>query len=71
MIRPLPPDDMIEDTGIRFEPAHDLLEWRGHRGPKASRLMTDRSVAKGGAEFLLRLLILFHLEQARRSRQNI
>ncbi|RXT16916.1 hypothetical protein B5P46_29705 [Rhizobium leguminosarum] len=32
VIRPLPRDDMIEDTGIRFEPAHDLLEWRGHRG---------------------------------------
>ncbi len=26
-MRPLPPEDMIEDTGIRFEPAHDLLDW--------------------------------------------
>nr|WP_165410042.1 putative metallopeptidase [Rhizobium ruizarguesonis] len=25
--RPLPPEDMIEDTNIRFEPAADLLEW--------------------------------------------
>lgn len=26
-MRPFPPEDMIEDTSIRFEPAHDLLEW--------------------------------------------
>ena len=25
--RPTPPADMIEDTGIRFEPAHDLIAW--------------------------------------------
>lgn len=25
--RPMPPLDMIEDTGIRFEPADDLIEW--------------------------------------------
>lgn len=27
LTRPLPPIDMLEDTGIRFEPAHDLLAW--------------------------------------------
>jgi len=27
LTRPYPPADMIEDTGIRFEPAPDLLEW--------------------------------------------
>ncbi len=25
--RPVPPEDMLEDTGIRFEPASDLLKW--------------------------------------------
>lgn len=25
--RPMPPEDMIEDTAIRFEPAPDLEEW--------------------------------------------
>ncbi|WP_409995258.1 putative metallopeptidase [Rhizobium leguminosarum] len=25
--RPMPPEDMIDDTSIRFEPAPDLLEW--------------------------------------------
>ncbi|WP_221125751.1 putative metallopeptidase [Rhizobium bangladeshense] len=25
--RPTPPEDMLEDTGIRFEPAHELIEW--------------------------------------------
>ncbi|WP_275593267.1 putative metallopeptidase [Rhizobium gallicum] len=25
--RPVPPEEMIEDTSIRFEPAADLLEW--------------------------------------------
>lgn len=27
LTRPYPPLDMIEDVGIRFEPAHDLIEW--------------------------------------------
>ncbi len=26
-MRPLPPEDMLEDTSIRFEPAIDLIEW--------------------------------------------
>jgi hypothetical protein len=26
-MRPFPPEDMIEDTAIRFEPAPDLLDW--------------------------------------------
>ncbi|MDK4720118.1 putative metallopeptidase [Rhizobium sp. CNPSo 3968] len=26
-MRPLPPDDIIENTSVRFEPALDLLEW--------------------------------------------
>ncbi|EJL54876.1 hypothetical protein PMI09_02192 [Rhizobium sp. CF122] len=25
--RPIPPEDMLEDASIRFEPAHDLIEW--------------------------------------------
>lgn len=25
--RPMPTEDMLEDTGIRFEPAPDLLQW--------------------------------------------
>lgn len=25
--RPMPPDDMLEDTSIRFEPSSDLIEW--------------------------------------------